>query len=84
MTSAILLVVGGLLTFGTHGVHAAEDGHAKSMQVPSGPTPDIPLEQPGLKPGVPVMSPQEFEEAKTIYFERCAGCHGVLRKGATG
>jgi nitrite reductase (NO-forming)/hydroxylamine reductase len=19
-----------------------------------------------------------------IYFERCAGCHGVLRKGATG
>nr|WP_308419094.1 cytochrome D1 domain-containing protein [Terasakiella brassicae] len=30
------------------------------------------------------MSPQEFEEAKTIYFERCAGCHGVLRKGATG
>ncbi|GGF63167.1 nitrite reductase [Terasakiella brassicae] len=84
VTSAILLVVGGLLTFGTHGVHAAEDGHAKSMQVPSGPTPDIPLEQPGLKPGVPVMSPQEFEEAKTIYFERCAGCHGVLRKGATG
>jgi nitrite reductase (NO-forming)/hydroxylamine reductase len=22
--------------------------------------------------------------AKKIYFERCAGCHGVLRKGATG
>jgi len=22
--------------------------------------------------------------AKNIYFERCAGCHGVLRKGATG
>src|SRR5690606_41055696 len=21
---------------------------------------------------------------KQIYFERCAGCHGVLRKGATG
>jgi nitrite reductase (NO-forming)/hydroxylamine reductase len=21
---------------------------------------------------------------KKIYFERCAGCHGVLRKGATG
>jgi nitrite reductase (NO-forming)/hydroxylamine reductase len=84
VTSAVLLVVGGLLAFGTNGVHAAEDGHAKSMQVPSGPTPDIPLEHPGLKPGVPVMSPQEFEEAKTIYFERCAGCHGVLRKGATG
>jgi nitrite reductase (NO-forming)/hydroxylamine reductase len=22
--------------------------------------------------------------ARKIYFERCAGCHGVLRKGATG
>ena len=26
----------------------------------------------------------EFDEARKIYFERCAGCHGVLRKGATG
>jgi len=26
----------------------------------------------------------EKEQAKKIYFERCAGCHGVLRKGATG
>ena len=26
----------------------------------------------------------EFEQARRIYFERCAGCHGVLRKGATG
>ena len=24
------------------------------------------------------------ERAKQICFERCAGCHGVLRKGATG
>jgi nitrite reductase (NO-forming)/hydroxylamine reductase len=28
--------------------------------------------------------PEEFARAKQIYFERCAGCHGVLRKGATG
>jgi len=35
-------------------------------------------------PGAPDMSVQEFERAKQIYFERCAGCHGVLRKGATG
>lgn len=26
----------------------------------------------------------EFEQANKMYFERCAGCHGVLRKGATG
>ena len=27
---------------------------------------------------------KDFETAKEIYFQRCAGCHGVLRKGATG
>jgi len=26
----------------------------------------------------------EFEQANKMYFERCAGCHGVRRKGATG
>ena len=43
-----------------------------------------PLEQPGAKPGDPVLSKAEFDQASRIYFERCAGCHGVLRKGATG
>lgn len=42
------------------------------------------MEQPGEKPGVPKLSAAEFDEAKSIYFQRCAGCHGVLRKGATG
>jgi nitrite reductase (NO-forming)/hydroxylamine reductase len=42
------------------------------------------LEQPGAKPGVPTMTGAEFDRAKQIYFQRCAGCHGVLRKGATG
>ncbi len=32
----------------------------------------------------PEMSAEEKATAKKIYFERCAGCHGVLRKGATG
>ena len=32
----------------------------------------------------PDMSKEEKEQAKKVYFERCAGCHGVLRKGATG
>ena len=32
----------------------------------------------------PAMTAAEKETAKQIYFERCAGCHGVLRKGATG
>lgn len=34
--------------------------------------------------GAPDLSDTEFEMAKEIYFQRCAGCHGVLRKGATG
>jgi nitrite reductase (NO-forming) / hydroxylamine reductase len=37
-----------------------------------------------MTPGAPNMTPAEFERAKDIYFQRCAGCHGVLRKGATG
>ena len=32
----------------------------------------------------PTLSPDAKEQAKNIYFQRCAGCHGVLRKGATG
>ncbi|MGD8416794.1 MAG: cytochrome D1 domain-containing protein, partial [Pseudomonadales bacterium] len=32
----------------------------------------------------PPMTEDEFHKATQLYFERCAGCHGVLRKGATG
>jgi len=35
-------------------------------------------------PDAPPMSKPEFARATQIFFERCAGCHGVLRKGATG
>ncbi|WP_341891801.1 cytochrome D1 domain-containing protein [Variovorax sp. YR752] len=35
-------------------------------------------------PKAPPMTVAEFDTARKIYFERCAGCHGVLRKGATG
>ncbi|MGB8275093.1 MAG: nitrite reductase [Alphaproteobacteria bacterium] len=41
-------------------------------------------EAPGEKKGIPKLSEDEFARANQIYFERCAGCHGVLRKGATG
>ena len=37
-----------------------------------------------LNPKAPPMTKAEFTRARQIYFERCAGCHGVLRKGATG
>ena len=45
---------------------------------------DIDVDLPGRKEGDPVMTQDEFQRAATIYFERCAGCHGALRKGATG
>jgi len=32
----------------------------------------------------PEMTVEDFNHSKKIFFERCAGCHGVLRKGATG
>ncbi|MDQ2091777.1 nitrite reductase [Marimonas arenosa] len=44
----------------------------------------IQVEIPGRREGDPVMSQDEFQRGTKIYFERCAGCHGVLRKGATG
>ena len=37
-----------------------------------------------VNPDAPPISKPEFDRATQIFFERCAGCHGVLRKGATG
>ena len=39
---------------------------------------------PGHQPQGAADVKAEFDKARQIYFERCAGCHGVLRKGATG
>jgi nitrite reductase (NO-forming)/hydroxylamine reductase len=47
------------------------------------PTPGKEVEQV-ITPGAPTLTRPQFEHAQRIYFERCAGCHGVLRKGATG
>ncbi|MBM4189317.1 MAG: c-type cytochrome [Betaproteobacteria bacterium] len=35
-------------------------------------------------PNAPAMTKAEFDAGRQLYFDRCAGCHGVLRKGATG
>lgn len=44
---------------------------------------DVPMVE-SRNPKAPPMTQAEFDQARTIYFQRCAGCHGVLRKGATG
>jgi len=33
---------------------------------------------------VPSLAKEDFDKATKIYFNRCGGCHGTLRKGATG
>ncbi|MBI5286757.1 MAG: c-type cytochrome [Deltaproteobacteria bacterium] len=38
---------------------------------------------PELQP-VPSITADEFKKANWEYFNRCGGCHGMLRKGATG
>ena len=43
----------------------------------------VPMVQ-STNPKAPAMTQAEFDSARNIYFQRCAGCHGVLRKGATG
>ena len=54
-----------------------------NYQAGSSPLADVPMYQ-STNPKAPKMTQAEFDRARQIYFERCAGCHGVLRKGATG
>jgi nitrite reductase (NO-forming)/hydroxylamine reductase len=44
------------------------------------------IEEPAPAPvgDAPALTDEEFAWAKQTFFERCAGCHGTLRKGATG
>jgi len=60
------------------------DGPAAAYQPSMTTLGQIQVEIPGRKDGDPVMTQEEFQRGTKIYFERCAGCHGVLRKGATG
>ncbi|HQR03504.1 MAG TPA: cytochrome D1 domain-containing protein [Rhodocyclaceae bacterium] len=54
-----------------------------AFQAGSSPLVDVEMYQ-DINPKAPHMTKTEFDRARQIYFERCAGCHGVLRKGATG
>lgn len=54
-----------------------------NYQAGSSPLANTPMYQ-STNPKAPKMTQAEFDKARQTYFERCAGCHGVLRKGATG
>jgi len=81
--SALCLLAGGALAAGEDTKHA--ETTEPEMAYEGAPT-TIPAESAEvvISPGAPDVTKEEFEHAKKIFFERCAGCHGVLRKGATG
>lgn len=66
---------------------ATDSGHPgtpeEEMRYKGAPIPDSATTDSRSAAG-PAMTEEEFSQSKQIYFERCAGCHGVLRKGATG
>lgn len=78
-------------------VGSLRGGEAKREEGPHPGTPEVQMRYQGAPVGIdpksaknmvttegPAMSLEEFDHSKKIFFERCAGCHGVLRKGATG
>ena len=88
ISRVVRLAAIGALSLAAVGAYAAKDSEHpgttpgelryKGAPVPLQESKDV------VTPGAPTLTEAEFAKAKQIYFERCAGCHGVLRKGATG
>ncbi|HJW02323.1 MAG TPA: cytochrome D1 domain-containing protein [Azospira sp.] len=68
---------------GAEAKHGVSDAEMKYQGAASSPLVNVEMYQ-DINPKAPPMTKAEFDKARQIYFERCAGCHGVLRKGATG
>ncbi|HEX6266893.1 MAG TPA: cytochrome D1 domain-containing protein [Burkholderiales bacterium] len=89
---AFSLAVAAAFAFGAAQAQQKPEGKAvhpgtrsEDLMYQGAPVPIKPGEAPDVvSPKAPPMTVAEFDRAKQIYFERCAGCHGVLRKGATG
>ena len=73
-----------VITIATNIVYAKSDSSAETAYegAPSGIDPATTKNM--ITSEGPSMTVEEFNRSKKIFFERCAGCHGVLRKGATG
>jgi nitrite reductase (NO-forming)/hydroxylamine reductase len=87
--AAGLLAATALSFTGVVGAEEKPSGHPGTpeteMRYKGAPVPIKPEEaETVVSPKAPPLTSAEFTRAKQIYFERCAGCHGVLRKGATG
>jgi len=93
--AVLALAVGGAFAQGKHTEEqpapAAKEAPAHEgvppaevrYQAGGSPLADVPMYQ-DINPKAPAMTKAEFDSGRQIFFERCAGCHGVLRKGATG
>jgi nitrite reductase (NO-forming)/hydroxylamine reductase len=87
--AAGLLAATALSFTGAVGAEEKPSGHPGTpeteMRYKGAPVPIKPEQaETMVSPKAPPLTEAEFTRAKQIYFERCAGCHGVLRKGATG
>lgn len=87
--SSLVVMIAFCMTISTVGAKEKSSGHPgtpeSEMRYKGAPVPIDPDEaKEQISPKAPVVSKSEFTRAKQIFFERCAGCHGVLRKGATG
>ncbi len=81
LSITLLILLGFSFTAHAETKHAEKKSAETAYQ--GAPSP-IKSGQQVITPGAPTLTAAEFEHAKTIFFQRCAGCHGVLRKGATG
>ena len=79
--STLILAMSTAMAANDSGHPGTPESDMRYEGAPIGTSPEIARD---LIAGDPPMTKAEFNEAKRIFFERCAGCHGVLRKGATG
>ncbi len=83
LVAAMTLALGSVTASAQSGEHPGTP--ETEMRYKGAPVPIKPGDaQDIISPKAPALTEAEFTRAKQIYFERCAGCHGVLRKGATG
>ena len=76
------LLTGPALALAAKGKHSTSETETKYEGAPS--VVDISKTRDMISTDGPAMTKAEFTRAKEIFIERRAGCHGVLRKGATG
>src|SRR5690606_4806115 len=84
-SKAAAVVVASLMLGVTGNATAEERPHRDlppaSMQYQGGGSPMAGEEMHhNINPKAPPMTKAEFDKGRQMYFERCAGCHGVLRK----